>query len=95
MNTINCNTRITEASYYRLLAGRIFPDLDKVLYLDCDLVVLGSLSSIWETDLSDNTLAAVEEIMTPITQGHLPEVPKVFQFGGSAFQPVELERPGI
>ena len=65
INTISADTRITEAAYYRLLVGSIFPDLEKVLYLDCDLVVLGSLQEIWETDLSDHTLAAAEEIMDP------------------------------
>lgn len=65
INTISSDTRIVEASYYRLLVGSVFPDLEKVLYLDCDLVVLGSLREIWETDLSDHTLAAVEEIMDP------------------------------
>jgi lipopolysaccharide biosynthesis glycosyltransferase len=65
INTISTDTRITEACYYRLLVGSVFPELEKVLYLDCDLVVLGSLNDIWETDLSDHTLAAVEEIMDP------------------------------
>ncbi|TVP46546.1 MAG: glycosyltransferase family 8 protein [Mongoliibacter sp.] len=46
------------ANYYRLL----IPDLlkeDKILYLDADIIVLGSLKPIWETDLTNDYLAAV------------------------------------
>jgi lipopolysaccharide biosynthesis glycosyltransferase len=69
VNTIGDDTHFTEASYYRLMVGRIFPDLEKILYLDCDLVVLESLEELWNRDLSNSTIAAVEEIMTPPLHG--------------------------
>lgn len=39
---------ITKEAYYRLLAQEILPDsIDRVLYLDLDLIVTGSLSSLY------------------------------------------------
>ncbi|MBQ9875004.1 MAG: glycosyltransferase family 8 protein [Thermoguttaceae bacterium] len=46
----------------RLFAEKYLPEtLDKVIYLDADIVVLGSLSELWETDLGDNFVAAVPD----------------------------------
>ena len=45
--------------YYRLLASRLLPDtLDRVLYLDPDILVLNPLRPLWETDLAGNLFAA-------------------------------------
>jgi lipopolysaccharide biosynthesis glycosyltransferase len=48
------------AVYYRLLAPRILPsNVDKILYLDSDIIVRRSLSDLWNIDLADHALAAV------------------------------------
>ena len=39
----------------------ILPDsLEKVLYLDCDIVILGDISEFWNTDLSGCGAACVD-----------------------------------
>lgn len=49
-------------TYYRLVAADLLPEsVNKVLYLDGDLIVAGDLSPIWNTDLSDKAIAAVTE----------------------------------
>lgn len=50
---------VTEETYYRLLILRLLPQYDKVLYLDCDLVVRSCLLPLYETELSDNLIAGV------------------------------------
>ena len=51
---------ITVATYYRLLIPFLLPeDVDKILYLDCDLVVLDSLTDFYNTDLNKTNAAAV------------------------------------
>lgn len=46
----------------RLLVGEILPgDVDRVLYLDCDMVILHSIKNLYNTDLGKNIVAAVEE----------------------------------
>ncbi|WP_394523326.1 glycosyltransferase family 8 protein [Lacrimispora sp. JR3] len=46
----------------RLFVGEVLPDAaERVLYLDCDTVVLSSLKRLWETDLESYMLGAVME----------------------------------
>ncbi len=48
-------------TYYRLFIASLFPQYDKVIYLDCDLVVLGDISKLYSTELGDNILGAVPD----------------------------------
>jgi lipopolysaccharide biosynthesis glycosyltransferase len=64
----------------RLFVGEVLPDAaERVLYLDCDTVVLSSLKRLWETDLGSSMLGAVMEptIYPSIKEeiGLLPEAP--------------------
>lgn len=54
----------SEATYYRYFIPQ-YIDNDKVLYLDCDLVVNGSLEGLFATDLSNHFIAGVKD---PIAQ---------------------------
>nr|WP_249780675.1 glycosyltransferase family 8 protein [Bradyrhizobium sp. dw_78] len=47
------------AVYFRLLAPRFLPvDLDKILYLDTDIIVRRSLAELWNIDITNYALAA-------------------------------------
>ena len=48
-------------TYYRLFIASLFPQYDKIIYLDCDLVVLGDISELYNTELGDNISAAVPD----------------------------------
>lgn len=48
-------------TYYRLFIASLFPQYDKIIYLDCDLVVLGDVSELYHTELGDNILGAAPE----------------------------------
>ena len=48
-------------TYYRLFIASLFPNYDKAIYLDCDLVVLGDISELYRTELGDNILGAAPE----------------------------------
>lgn len=52
---------ITIETYYRYLIPELVPNLTKVLYLDADVIVKGSLSTLWTTDLEGYCLAGVED----------------------------------
>ena len=48
--------------FYRLLMTELLPDnIDKVLYLDCDIIVRKSLSSLWNIELGDNYIGAAPD----------------------------------
>jgi lipopolysaccharide biosynthesis glycosyltransferase len=56
------DNHVTVDTYSRIFAADILsPDIDKILYLDCDLVVLDDLRDLWSTDISAHVLAAVPE----------------------------------
>jgi len=51
--------RLPGETYYRLLCMSYLPkDLDRVLYLDCDIIINGSLEEFYNTDLTDYLFAA-------------------------------------
>lgn len=53
--------RIIKAAYYRIYTAELLPDLDRVLYLDCDLICNGSLETLWQTPLHGKIIGAVED----------------------------------
>lgn len=47
------------SAYYRLLLPFVFRTASKILYLDCDVIVRHSLSTLWATPLEQQSVAAV------------------------------------
>ncbi len=55
----------TKAIYYRIFIPSLFPQYDKILYLDCDLVVLEDIANFYNCELDNKILGVVpEETMT-------------------------------
>ncbi len=55
----------TKAIYYRVFIPDLFPQYDKILYVDCDVVVLEDIANLYNQDIGDNIFVAVhEETMT-------------------------------
>jgi lipopolysaccharide biosynthesis glycosyltransferase len=52
---------ITIQTYDRLFLPALFPNLDKVLYLDCDMICEDKLDELWNTDLAGYYTAAIED----------------------------------
>ena len=51
--------RYPKEMYYRLLAPQMLPDgLERILYLDPDILVINPLRPLWETDISEYLFAA-------------------------------------
>ena len=54
--------RYSEAASFRLLLPEILPEYDKVLYIDCDVIVRNNLSALYKSiDLDGSLLAVVYE----------------------------------
>ena len=57
----------TKATYYRFFIPELFPQYDKGVYLDCDIVVFGDISKFYLTDLKDNLVGCVnDEVVSKI-----------------------------
>ena len=54
----------SKETYYRIFIPNLFPQYNKVLYLDCDITVLGDISQLYNTQIHGYYVgAAVEEVM--------------------------------
>ncbi len=51
----------SKCTYYRLFIPRLFPDVKKAIYLDCDLVVRGDVSELFDVELDGKLVAAVPD----------------------------------
>lgn len=61
---------LSKAAYYRLLLASVLPnEIDKILYLDCDIIVLKDLSEVFNIELNKYALAATLDNF-PYTNQH-------------------------
>lgn len=51
-------THVTKACFLRLLIPKIFPELDRALYIDCDTLCLSDITDLYNTDFENNYLIA-------------------------------------
>lgn len=60
--TVSSN-RLTVGTYLRFFIEKKLPiSIKKVLYLDCDIIVVASLKELYEIDISDYSLAAAFDV---------------------------------
>ena len=53
---------IPSSVWYRLQLPELLPHLDRILYLDGDIIVVDELEPLWTIDLGDHLLAAVTNV---------------------------------
>ncbi len=58
---LKTNGHISVETYFRFLIQKILPEYDKVLYLDCDLIVNADVGELYETDVEGYLLAAARD----------------------------------
>ena len=80
---------VTEETYYRILIPELFPELEKAIYMDCDIVCLSNLGDIMDAvDFKDNdiwlsgTLASRNENRNTYCQEHLGIPSETYIFAG-------------
>ena len=59
--SIPAHPRLPPEAAYPLLLPELLPDLDRVLFLDADLLVCDDVTALHETDLAGRTVAAVAD----------------------------------
>ncbi len=63
------------ATLYRLLLPDILPEYDKVLYIDCDVIVRNDLAKLYDSiDMGNNYLGAVYEAALDFQEAHFREI---------------------
>jgi lipopolysaccharide biosynthesis glycosyltransferase len=52
---------VSRATYYRIVLPLLIPSsYSKCLYVDCDILILGHIRQLWEVNIGDDVLAAVQ-----------------------------------
>ena len=65
-------SRWSPVIFYRCIAHRFFTDIDRILYLDSDILVCRDLTELFDTDLNDCVLGGVRD-MAPVNAKYHPQ----------------------
>src|SRR6266568_2780000 len=76
----------TPAIWYRIMAPELLGGLDRILYLDADIIAVDSVAPLWDVDLDGAIVAAVTNVPEPHhanrpRQLGLPESQEYFNSG--------------
>ena len=64
MLSVNIKTyRWSISTFGRLFEATILPDVDKVIHIDCDTIITGSLKEIWDMDMSNAMVAGATDCL--------------------------------
>ena len=53
---------ITISAYFRLFVGKIFSEYEKIIYLDCDLILTRDIAQLFSIDIKEYPIAAVPDV---------------------------------
>lgn len=56
------NGYITVPTYYRFIIPILFPQISKAIYLDVDIIAKGDITYLYDVDLENYTLGAVQDV---------------------------------
>lgn len=74
---LNMTWSISMSAYARLFVADMVPaDMDRILYLDCDILVCDSLQRLWNTDLQGYALGAVQDAISNTTKAAVGLAPE-------------------
>jgi lipopolysaccharide biosynthesis glycosyltransferase len=91
--------RIPATMWYRILLPELLADVDRVLYVDVDVLICDSLAELWQLDLTDHYVAAVTNVPEQHMLGHardlgLPGPDRYFNSGVLLFNLERMRRDG-
>ena len=58
---MKAHEHISRAALFVLQLPNLLPDIKRIIYLDCDVIVMSSLKELWETELNNNIMGAVAD----------------------------------
>ena len=93
---------VNHVSAWKMLIAEKLPSCDKALYLDTDILVRGDLAALFSTDLGDNYLGGVPNMLNQITlrerisrQAEMDEMDWYVNAGVLLFNLAAIRRDGI
>ena len=64
----------TTAMYYRLAIPELFPQYEKILYIDCDIILKQNIATLFEIDLSGYVMGAIYEYVDNALRKYLDSI---------------------
>ena len=64
---------LNNSTYARFLLAELLPDIDRIIYLDCDLLIDADLSPLFTLDLAGRLVGAVPDRIVPLLARTLPD----------------------
>ena len=58
----------TKTTYFRLFIANLYPQYNKAIYLDSDIIVLGDISELYNVELGNNLIAAAPDDVIQTTK---------------------------
>jgi lipopolysaccharide biosynthesis glycosyltransferase len=65
---------LSRVVWYRVFLPQLLPELDRVLYLDSDIIAMDSIEPLWATPLGDDLFAAVTNVVPKHFAGRAAEL---------------------
>lgn len=66
-NRLHTRDYYSKSTYYRLFIPSMYPELDKALYVDCDIALLDDVAKLFDIELSENYVGAIPDESVQIT----------------------------
>lgn len=79
---------ITRAAYFKYKLASLLDNIDKVLYLDCDLIVQDSLAKLYNFDIKDHYAAMTEDVKGKSMAAHF----KISNYYNSGVMLINLKK---
>lgn len=84
-------SHISDTTYYRLLIPEIIGE-SRILYLDSDMVIDGSLTPLYEMDLGDKVVGAVQDLYIDCVTHHYSFAPEFEHYFNAGMLLIDCER---
>jgi lipopolysaccharide biosynthesis glycosyltransferase len=82
---LRIDERLSRSCYLRLLIDTALPaDIEKVIYLDCDMIVESDLSQLWRQKFAGAIILAVRDFGYPTIKKGLPDTQRLLNLDGDA-----------
>lgn len=82
----------TEATYYRYIIPSLFKDIDRMVYLDCDIVVRGDVTELFAAELGGKSIGAVQDIIGRECQEYLGLDPQIYTYCNAGVLVMDIGR---
>lgn len=95
LQDIFVDSRYTVAASYRLLLPDLLPLYDRVIYVDCDIIVNNNLFELYQLDLKGNYLAGVFEVPLDFQVAYMEQLgcdPATYMNSGFLLMDLQLMR---